>query len=361
MDGRAKRVSGFKKSTPYEIKKANRLKKKRYYERHGIKFDKTVRNRDAAASKAGVPYDGRPLLYENYKEPLKQIEKAKGYGYYGTVAMTADKELVQCHICGHLYPNVGLHIRKHKISAERYKEVYKLAAQTALISEPVRRMYQEKVVAKLANKGKLPPWLKEYNEKVQRGEVKHPGSKRKEGGMSLEKRNELGMCPDQVLEKIKDLADKLGKPPSSTEFIEEYHYRFYHSITFQHGSWEKAVKKACGMTRDELRHPDKERLLQELLDFHEANKRIPMTSDFNRGMLRDRGVYIRTFGSLNNARIEAGLNAVLPLPFGQKIELTPEQYAEYKAGHPVVSEASNKRRKKRQAKRLQKGMIYADI
>ena len=55
-----------------------------------------------------------------------------------------------------------------------------------------------------------------------------------------------------------------------------------------------------------------------------------MTSDFNRGLLRDRGVYNREFGSLNNARVEAGLNAILPMPFGQHIELTPEQYFQYK-------------------------------
>lgn len=310
----------------------NRQKKKAFNERHGIKYDKNIRNRNFKPNpktSPGVEYNGQNLLYENYKEPLKEIEKGKGYGYYGTVALTEDKSLVQCHICGNLYPAVGQHLSKHKISAEKYKEMYQLSAQTALISEPVRQMYQKQMVSKLKGKG-LPAHLKEYNEKVRTGVIKHPDARHR--GLSLEKRNKLGLCPDQVLEKIKDLQDILGKIPSYDEFNAHYKGRYTGSIVFQHGSWSNAVRKVSGMTRDDIRRPDNERLLKELRDFFEQHNRIPMTSDFNRGMLRNRGIYISRFGTLNNARIEAGMNAVLPMPFGQIVELTPEQYYEYKAG-----------------------------
>lgn len=332
-------------------KKQNAEKKKAYYKRHGIKFDKTVRNRNAPVTNQGVKYEGQTLLYEHYKDPLKPIEKGKGFGYYGTVALTADKELVQCHICGNLYPSVGQHLRTHKISAEKYKVMFQLAAQTALISEPIRQRYQEKVVSKLRGRG-LPEWLKDYNKKVQSGEIKHVGTKRKEGGLSLEKRNELGICPDQVLEKIKDVADAIGKPPSIEDFQRVHGGRYMGTIQYLHGSWAKAVKKACGMTRDEMRIPDNERLLEDLRAFYDKHNRIPMTSDFNRGMLRNRGIYISRFGSLNNARIEAGLNAVLPMPFGQVVELTPEQYREYKSGgNPAgFAEPHQRNRRKRKPK-----------
>lgn len=331
------------------VKKQNAEKKKAYYKRHGITFDKTVRNRNVAA---GIPYEGQTLLYEHYKDPLQPIEKGKGFGFYGTVALTDDKTLVQCHICGNLFPSVGQHLRKHKVSAERYKVMFKLAAQTALISEPVRQMYQEKVVSKLKGKG-LPTWLDEYNKKVQSGEIKHIGTKRKEGGMSLERRNELGICPDQVLEKIKDVADAIGGPPSIEDFQKVHGGRYMGTITYLHGSWSAAVKKACGMTRDELRIPDNSRLIEDLQAFYYKHKRIPMTSDFNRGMLRNRGIYISRFGSLNNARIEAGLNAVLPMPFGQVVELTPEQYIEYKrGGNPIGFKEAHQRSGKKRKKAL---------
>lgn len=57
----------------------------------------------------------------------------------------------------------------------------------------------------------------------------------------------------------------------------------------------------------------------------------------------NRGTYIARFGTLNNARIEAGLNAVIPMPFGQIVELTPDQYREYKAGHVPQKERKHRR------------------
>lgn len=149
----------------YATKAANKAKKERYYKKHGIVFNKTIRNRDAKPSPLGrgVEYSDQNLLYENYKEPLKQIEKGKGYGYYGTLALTEDGEYVQCHICGNLFPNVGMHLRKHKIAARDYKEKYGLALETGLVSEPERRRLQELVVSKspISISGGLPIWLQE--------------------------------------------------------------------------------------------------------------------------------------------------------------------------------------------------------
>lgn len=324
-----------KKYTKAEVRKINREKKKRYYERHGIKFDKTIRNRNAAPSRSGVEFTSQTLLYENYKEPLKPIKNGKGFGYYGTLALTSDKKYVQCHICGHLFPSVAAHLRKHKMSAEEYKEMFQLGATTALISEPTRRKLQEAVVPKLQTSitGELPPWLQEYNRKVQTGEVKHIGSKRREGGLPLERRNELGICPDQVLEKIRELGEELGHTPSVEEFRRKYKGRYTGSIRFQHGSYLKAVKKLGLKSAKELKEPTNEDLLQDLVDFRDTHNRIPMTSDFKRGLLRPRAMYFRRFGSLNNARIEAGLNAILPLPFGKIIEMSADEYLTYKQRH----------------------------
>lgn len=315
------------------VRKLNRAKKNAYYKRHGIKFDKTVRNRKIEKlhhTTNGEIYNGQTLLYENYKEPLKAIEKNKGFGYYGTVAMTDDRQYIQCHICGNLFGSLGGHLRTHKITAERYKEMYELSASTALVSEPVReRMQRDAVKKKLPSKGDLPIWLQEYNKKVQSGQIRHPGTKRKQGGLSLQKRNELGLCPEQVLVKIRELADKLGHTPSLEEFRDGYNHKYLGSITYQHGSYLNAVKKLGLKSAKEVKEHTTEDLLQALRDFKDEHGRIPMTSDFSRGLLPARNTYFHRFGSLNNARVEAGLNAVLPLPFGQIVEMTPDQYREY--------------------------------
>lgn len=339
-----------KKVSKAEMRAANKLKKKRFYERHGIKFDKTIRQRDykPTPKDPGVELADQTLLYDNYKEPLKKIEKGKGYGYYGTVAITADKEYVQCHICGNLFTSVSMHLRKHKISAVKYKETYGLSLTTSLMSEPAREAFQKRAVAHLPSKDGLPAWLQEYNRKVQSGEVKHKAHGR---APSLEWRNKNGLCPDQVLEKIKDLTEILGHTPSHDEFARHYKGRYLGSINFQHGSYLKAVAKLGLKSAKELKEYTNEQLLENLVQFYDEHGRIPMTGDFNRGLLgANRATYITRFGSLNSARVEAGLNAVIPMPFGQIIELSPEQYSLYEAGKPIdglVSEASVKKRRQR--------------
>lgn len=328
-----------KKHEPAQIKlmkKLNKEKKERYYKKHNITFKKTIKRKVNSVS--GIPAEDT-LLYENYKEPLKKIEKHKGFGYYGTVAITADRTRVQCHACGNMFKSVSTHIPVHGLTAVEYKEMFGLSQQTALIGDGVRENRQKNANEKILGKNphifkgmEIPDHLRKYNEKVKSGEIKHKGK----DTWSLERRNIAGNCPEQVLERIKDLADKLGKPPTQEEFDEHYHKRYTSAIYYQHGTFAKAVKKACGSTRAELRHPDTEALLDSLRQFYENHGRVPQTSDFNRGLLRDRGVYSRKFGSLNNARIEAGLKALLPMPFGPPIELNREQYEEYKATGVVL-------------------------
>lgn len=313
-----------------------------------------IRNRKATPSRQsqGIMFSGQTLLYENYKEPLKKIEKNKGYGFYGTVALTEDKEYVQCHVCGNLFPNVGGHVRKHKITAEEYKETYGLAATTALIGEPLREKLRAKSINNLPSRDGLPSWLQEYNKKVQSGQIKHPGTKRKEGGLSLQRRNELGLCPDQVLEKIRELADILGHTPSNDEFQAHYEGRYLKSIKFQHGSYLKAVAKLGMKSAKEIKEHTTEQLIQYMQEFHKKYGRIPTTSDINRGLVgATRNTYFHRFGTLNNARIEAGLNAIVSMGFGKVIELSPDEYIAYKAGRNLTSKAEQQRKRRAKKRR----------
>lgn len=334
------------------LRTENRAKKRLYNERHGI-TRKTIK-RDITPG-VGVDPAGYEIIYENYKEPLKSIPTGVGYGYYGTIATTADHTLIQCHICGELFRSLGLHVRKHKVTAADYKQRFQLKATAALVSDEARHEMQRTTVRAVTKE--LPPWLAEYNRKVQSGEVKHIGTKRREGGMSLQKRNELGNCPDQVLEKIKDLANQLGHTPSYDEFIYHYKSKYIHSIKYHHGSYLKAVEKAKLVSAKQLKEPDNEYLLKQLVDFNEKYGHIPMRSDFERGLLPSRQMYWRRFGSLNEARIQAGLNAVISMPFGQIQELTPEQYMEYKAGHrsPDAMKALRYRNRLKEAARNKGG------
>lgn len=293
--------------------------------------------------------DGQIIFYEDYKEPLKAVPN--GFGYMGTIAVTENREKIQCHICGNLYRSLGGHLRLHKTNSRDYKIEFGLPLDAALVGDDLRVERQQNAISNSIGR---PEEIKKYNEKVKKEGLKHGGHK-----MTLKTRNKKGICPDQVLEKILDLKEKIGRTPSLDEFHEEYSGKYLSPIIYQHGSWLEAIKKLGLQSRKELRTVNKLKLLQDLVDFKEKHGRIPTTSDFKRGFLRDKNVYIRQFGTLNNARIEAGLNAILPMPFGQVVEVTPEEYFLYKEGHGRSKEALRKRAqrmKKSQKKREQKQM-----
>lgn len=329
------------------LRRANLIKKRRYNIRHGL-VRKTIKKNVEIHTPNFLPVD-TPVVYEDYKEPLKKIEKGQGFGFYGTIALSEDRNYVQCHICGNLFQALSAHIPAHKLTVAQYKEDFGLATTTALLGEETRATRQANAVKRFDEMydGKIPELLAKYNREGQ------PGNKGTKGRKwSLEQRNKLGVCPDQLLEKIKAMEPKLGRLPSSDEFEREYNGRYRGSIAFVFGSWTDAIHKLGEKTMGELKAPDDLSLLQDLADFFKNHGRIPMSSDFSRGLLHSRTTYNQHFGSLNEARVSAGLNAVIPMPFGQIIEVTPEQYREYKNGHAdFLSPRTNKRRLARRAKR----------
>lgn len=293
------------------------------------------------------------ILYEDYKEPLRRVNdvKGEGYGYMGTIAMSEDREHLQCHICGDLFTSLRNHIRyEHQIGILEYKKEFGLSVSTALIGESTRYLLQQRNLNSGRNKGQ-PKHLQEYAARQRAGEKR----KIERGDYSLEWRNKKGLCPDQVLEKIVDLKDKLGHVPSYEEFYEHYEGRYIHSIKYLHGSWTEAVRKTIGKTREDLRRHSEEDLIAELQNFQKRYGRIPMTSDFNRGLLTNKGTFIRKFGTLNKARIAAGMNAIVPVGgrYGNYKEITPEEYAKYEAGQ-LRSKDAIRAKKYREAKKLKK-------
>lgn len=319
----------------------------------------------AVAIKEAVPTneimseDGT-LLYQNYKEPLKPIEPDKGFGYYGTIAMSADRTQIQCHICGKLYKSMGSHLdRVHEIDKAEYKKRYELSASTALVGETIRENMRALAVVTFNNRGQLTQELRDYNEKVKNGTAPHVSHIRKAKNHTLEWRNKRGLCPDQVLEKIEDLI-KLnnGRVPTAPEFKAHYKGRYLGSILYQYGSWANAVHKLGVLTAGELNRVDKAKLISDLQAFYKLHKRIPTNSDFNRGLLVHRNVYTRAFGNLNEARIEAGMNALLPAGMYRRfIEVTPDEYYAYKAGHPIPGKITSKHIKQREQKRRKRAVL----
>jgi hypothetical protein len=109
-----------------------------------------------------------------------------------------------------------------------------------------------------------------------------------------------------------EVATNIGHTPSKAEFINECGtQRYVHLIYKVFGSWKEAILM-MGMEPKEpakggYRKYDDCELLEYLRQFAESNKKIPTATDFKRGLLPSFSTYTHRFGSIENARQEAGV------------------------------------------------------
>lgn len=259
------------------------------------------------------------VFFYNYKEPLKKFEE--GFGYYGTLLGTPDKTKVQCHFCGGLYGSLSSkHLKKHGLTNSQYKEKVGLSRKTALMSEETRK---KEIKAYLKNPHKLAP-----DDKKRLLEARL--NRRIGWKKSLESKNKKGVCPDQLLDKIRKVATHLKRTPTRADYQRYYNENnitgTVSTIVSTFGSFDKAVLQA-GFTPVTERYNkiSSKELLHYLEEFYKINKRTPTNSDFNRGILPNRSTYHKRFGTLNTARSLAGIPLLDKISTGygfQWVEIT---------------------------------------
>ena len=256
------------------------------------------------------------LTLINYKEPLRPVEF--GYGYMGTISSTTDGESIQCHICGSLFANLDMHARQmHQIQSRDYKIKFGLNFTTALISEKERERrsnrtieWQESMSEEERESHRLRR-MKAIKQYYKSDKFKNRIQPKKQ----LEGYNKDGTCPDQLLDHIKKVAEKVGHTPSKKEFIwETGTQRYVHLIYKVYGSWINALKmlgmqpkKGADIKGFKRPKYDTEELLEYLKIFTRENDRIPVATDFRRGLLPNYEVYLRRFKSIRIARHLAGV------------------------------------------------------
>lgn len=256
-----------------------------------------------------------PLILKNYKEPLKPI--IGGYGYYGAIRVTSDGHGIECHICGKVFENLGGHINyAHKMKGKEYKDKFELSHSTALISESFRARLKQRTVEWVASltdeeKQEFKNKCKEANRRFWEMRKNQPFNQPKG---ALEQKNKRGACPQQLLEKIKEIAKKVGHTPSLAEFVAACGgQRYKHLIIATYGSWLKAVdmaglkpKEKYVQTGHRDRYDDEE-LLEHLVIFYETHGVLPTYTDAKRGLIPAGETYLARFGGIPKARALAGL------------------------------------------------------
>ncbi len=255
--------------------------------------------------------DGAMILGP-YKEPLTLVKD--GYGYVG--ALTFDvKGRVQCHICGLLYDNLGLHLRMHKIGGREYKEKFKLAYSTVLISEAERERRKKAMMKWYASL--TPEELlrrKEITKEAMAANGRMNWAKDRKDRLSLETKNKRGICPEQLIEIMNRAADEKGRltPRALVNFYKSARYKKPIERTF--GSWTRGLKaaglksKSRGAVKgSKIPRYTNDALLDILRGHYDETGIMPTASDCTRGFLPSINVFIKRFGTFPNARKAAGI------------------------------------------------------
>ncbi len=237
------------------------------------------------------------------KGPLTAVEA--GFGYKGTLLYDRANGRVQCHVCGRWYRSVGVHAAMiHKMLAREYKLAYGLRHRTALCGEATRVSLVKNYESRLAD-GSMIQFCGGYN-------GQRPG-KHKRTGRSMQWRNMHGVCPEQILDRLRHLAEQSGYTPTEKEIKAA---GLEHVATFAFGTITNACRHA-GLTPNRqhvaLANPlwrfrDDPGLIVEMIrEFHVRFARWPSTSDARRNpLLPSEASAARHFGSFVKARIAAG-------------------------------------------------------
>lgn len=259
------------------------------------------------------------LIYDNYKEPLRANES--GYGYLGTVAYTKDGSSIQCYECGKLFSSIVPHVIKHGLTTREYKQKYQISLRTPLISRKLReakiKTYKETITKEINTKAV--EGLRKYRADVKSGKRKYINGRK---GWSLEKRNKMGTCPDQLIDKLQKLTDENNGHIGYRKLAKDYG-GFLRSLITTFGNLTNA-RKAAGLINHgySVMRYSEEYLLEAMRDFYKLHGRTPTISDFKaENGLPDYKNYHKHYGGINRARLMAGVPIIIQVGQRQFVEV----------------------------------------
>lgn len=243
-------------------------------------------------SEPSVIIRGKVFLYKQ-KAPFVP----SGKSVLGALEYDQDRDKVRCHECGRWFRSVAQHIfSAHGISADGYKSAHGLQRNTALVCERTRS-------AHIKNAAK--------SENLSRGGFQADAvlaRKSKRSVRSMERRNLSGTCPAQLLQKIVQVAHRIGRTPSISE-LSSYGVSAASALRLFRVSSVGDVMALAGLQPNATGREcySREVLIEMLRDHWVEFKRLPARSDYRRGLLPSRGQFLRVFGGMREAYVAAGI------------------------------------------------------
>jgi len=182
-----------------------------------------------------IKYDS-PSGKVNIGKYIPPFEKVKdGFGFMGVVVEDEKAKKIQCHICGKWFQQLGQHLNHtHKTNSVEYKKRFGLLCSTALKTKKMR-LRQSEVMSDMRRKHKKHRFKFKKNNKFagnRKGETK-----------AVESKNKYGVCDLQIMQKIIELKEELGKAPTLTDLKNRYGDAFIFHIQKRYKSYVDCCKE----------------------------------------------------------------------------------------------------------------------
>jgi len=245
-----------------------------------------------------VKIKGKTFLYKQ-KAPFV----ASGMSVSGAIEYDVEADKLRCHECGEWFGCLATHIvKKHGLNARAYKMKHGLRAKTALVSERMRVERSRRITARNSAD------TEGHRENTLQGWIMARRRRQPPKKQYAEYRNQNGSCAAQLLERIKQVATKLGHTPSERELMLAGISRTSVLRTLNVKSIDALMSLADLVPNGRSRPHYSETVLTEMLrDFYVCHRRLPGGTDHRRGLLPAYGTFILHFGSMKNAYRAAGL------------------------------------------------------
>ena len=154
-----------------------------------------------------------------------------GFGFKGVAVEDFESGKLQCSVCGEWFEQLPLHLKvKHNLSCKEYKIKFGLLLSTALKSKKMR-LRQSEVMIKLR---KSHP---KHRMKFKRNNVF--AGNRKGKPKAVESKNKYGVCDLQIMQKVIELRDELGKTPTLIDLKNRYGGTFIFHLYKKYNSYIK--------------------------------------------------------------------------------------------------------------------------
>lgn len=260
-----------------------------------------------------------------------------GESVLGALEYDISKDLIKCHECGGWFQNLGGHIpMQHSIKAREYKIRHGLLLSTGLINKRLKKeraalpkftLPATKTGVGIARKvGQPKPSLTDVRDDIQceGGSVVTADKCKSSRWQSYESKNEKGCCHAQLLNRLRVIAERLGRTPGHRDL----RANGLHPNSLLHAFNVKTIAEVvtlAGLSPKVRRRGDskygKEVLVEMLRDFYVAHQRLPLTSEYRSGVFPAKSSFIKWFGCLRNACVAAGLGNVYERQFKAGLDI----------------------------------------